>query len=400
MTAFSFSTSHAQGSARLGWFTTPHGVVETPAFMPVATHGTVRGLSMAEVRGGGAQMVLSNAFHLYLRPGDAIVRAAGGIQQFSRWGGPMLTDSGGFQVFSLAKRRTVREEGVEFRSPIDGSLHQYTPESAIRIQHNLGADVIMQFDELVAGDVDRSVARAAMERSLRWLERCRLEFDRLALDDPFMPQSLFPIVQGGTDAELRRASMAGILGGGDWNGIAIGGVSVGEPKPSLYEVLEWCDPVLPRHLPRYLMGVGFPDDLLEGVRRGVDLFDCVVPTRLGRHGTAFTPDGTVQIRKGSFRTDRRALVEGCGCECCTGYDRQYLRHLFVSEEMLGLRLLCLHNVWFLTQLMVEARRKLRDGSFDSWSAEWLARYRARDVDGDGDRSGDEAPHVDASPPIG
>lgn len=377
MTAFSFRTAHPLGSARIGWFTTPHGVVETPAFMPVATHGTVRGLSMEEVRSGGAQMVLSNAFHLYLRPGDAVVRAAGGVQEFSRWRGPMLTDSGGFQVFSLAKHRSVREEGVEFRSRIDGSLHEYTPEKAIRIQRNLGADVIMQFDELVAGDADRATARAAMERSLRWLDRCQREFARLAIDDPGAPQALFPIVQGGTDAELRRASMAGILGAGDWHGIAIGGVSVGEPKPSLYEVLETCDPVLPRQLPRYLMGVGFPDDLIEGVRRGIDLFDCVVPTRLGRHGTAFTPNGTVQVRKGSFRTDRRALVEGCGCDCCTGYDRQYLRHLFVSEEELGLRLLCLHNVWFLTMLMVEARAAIRDGTFASWSEAWLTRYRAK-----------------------
>ena len=376
MTAFPFRTAHPLGSARIGWFTTPHGVVETPAFMPVATHGTVRGLTMEEVRSGGAQMVLSNAFHLYLRPGDEVVRAAGGVQEFSRWRGPMLTDSGGFQVFSLAKHRSVREAGVEFRSRIDGSLHEYTPEKAIRIQRNLGADVIMQFDELVAGDADRATARAAMERSLRWLDRCQGEFARLAIGDPGAPQALFPIVQGGTDAELRRASMAGILGAGDWHGIAIGGVSVGEPKPSLYEVLELCDPVLPRQLPRYLMGVGFPDDLIEGVRRGIDLFDCVVPTRLGRHGTAFTPDGTVQIRKGSFRTDRRALVEGCGCECCTRYDRQYLRHLFVSEEMLGLRLLSLHNVSFLITLMARARAALREGTFDHWSSEWLARYRA------------------------
>ncbi|MBK6487077.1 MAG: tRNA guanosine(34) transglycosylase Tgt [Gemmatimonadetes bacterium] len=387
MTAFAFRTAHDVGSPRLGWFTTPHGVVETPAFMPVATHGTVRGLTMDEVRRGGAQMVLSNALHLYLRPGDEVVRAAGGVQEFSRWRGPMLTDSGGFQVFSLAKHRTVREEGVEFRSRIDGSLHQYTPEKAIGIQRNLGADVIMQFDELVAGDADRATARAAMERSLRWLDRCQAEFARLAIDDPGAPQALFPIVQGGTDAELRRASMAGILGAGEWHGIAIGGVSVGEPKPSLYEVLELCDPVLPRQLPRYLMGVGFPDDLLEGVRRGIDLFDCVVPTRLGRHGTAFTPDGTVQIRKGSFRTDRRALVEGCGCECCTQYDRQYLRHLFVSEEMLGLRLLCLHNVWFLTTLMAEARAAIREGAFATWSDGWLARYRAKG--GGGAAPGDE-----------
>ena len=373
---FAFRTSNDCGAARLGWFTTPHGEVETPAFMPVATHGTVRGLTMDEVRACGAGMVLANALHLYLRPGDALVRDAGGVQWFTRWGGPMLTDSGGFQVFSLSKRRTVSEDGVEFRSPIEGSLHQYTPEKAIRIQRNLGADVIMQLDELVEGGADRSTSQAAMERSLRWLDRCRVEFERIARDDPGSEQALFPIVQGGTDRELRLASAAAILGAGDWRGIAVGGVSVGEPKPELYRVLEICEPVLPRSLPRYLMGVGFPDDLIEGVRRGVDLFDCVVPTRLGRHGTAFTPDGTVQIRKSSYRTDRRPLVEGCACECCTKYDRSYLRHLFVSEEMLGLRLLCLHNVWHLTQLMVQARGALCDGSFESWSSERLERYRA------------------------
>ncbi|MEP7380364.1 MAG: tRNA guanosine(34) transglycosylase Tgt [Gemmatimonadota bacterium] len=377
MTGFSFRIAQASGASRVGAFSTPHGIVQTPAFMPVATHGTVRGLSMEEVRSTGAEMVLSNALHLYLRPGDGVVHNAGGVQQFSRWGGPMLTDSGGFQVFSLARHRVVREDGVEFRSPVEGTLHQYTPEKAIQIQRNLGADVVMQLDELVAGDVDRSTARAAMERSLRWLDRCRAEFERLATDDAITRQALFPIVQGGTDAALRRASMAGVLAAGDWRGIAIGGVSVGEPKPSLYEVLELCEPALPRELPRYLMGVGFPDDLLEGVRRGVDLFDCVVPTRLGRHGTAFTPDGTVQIRKGSFRTDRRPLVEECDCPCCTQYDRQYLRHLFVCEEELGLRLLCLHNVWFLVHLMARARREIGDGTFTSWSEEWLARYRAK-----------------------
>ncbi len=390
MQPFSFCTADTAGASRTGTFVTPHGEVHTPAFMPVATQATVRGLSMDEVRATGAQMVLSNALHLYLRPGDALVRDAGGVQAFSRWRGPMLTDSGGFQVFSLAKQRVVREEGVEFRSPVDGSLHQYTPELAIRIQRNLGADVIMQLDELVAGDVDRSTARRAMQRSLRWLDRCRAEFVTLEDRGGYPRQALFPIVQGGTDAELRRASMAGLLGAGDWHGVAIGGVSVGEPKPSLYEVLEVCDPVLPRALPRYLMGVGFPDDLVESVRRGVDLFDCVVPTRLGRHGTAFTPDGTVQVRKGSFRHDRRPLVEGCTCPCCAHYDRQYLRHLYTSEEELGLRLVSLHNVHFLVTLMATARREIVAGNFSTWSEAFLARYRAKG------RAHDGAPSIDAS----
>jgi queuine tRNA-ribosyltransferase len=374
VTAFSFTLSHKQGSARAGVFTTPHGPVETPAFMPVATHGTVRGLTMDEVRAAGAQMVLANALHLYLRPGDAEVRDAGGVQEFSRWRGPMLTDSGGFQVFSLAKQRTVSENGVQFRSPLEGAMHEYTPEKAIGVQRNLGADVIMQLDELIAGDADRETARAAMERSLRWLDRCSAEFARLESIERGPEQTLFPIVQGGTDAELRRASVAGILAAGDWKGIAIGGVSVGEPTEKLYATLEVVDPLLPRALPRYLMGVGHPDNLIEGIRRGVDLFDCVAPTRLGRHGTAFTNEGTEQIRQGGFRADRRPLVDGCGCPCCTEYDRAYVRHLFVSQEMLGPRLLALHNVWFLTRLAMKARDTIRDGLFQSWSAEWLERY--------------------------
>ena len=374
--------------------------------MPVATQGTIKGLSMDEVAAAGGRMVLSNAYHLYLRPGDTMVRALGGLHAFARWDGPMLTDSGGFQVFSLAKLRTVSEDGVRFRSHVDGSLHEYSPEAVMRIERNLGADVIMQLDELIAGQASPEMSRSAMERSLRWLDRCRIEFERISRDGraplgrlPFVPetqlpddpvsllpddpeaerrapaQALFPIVQGGTHAELRRASVSGILGAGDWRGVAIGGLSVGEAKHDMYAMVEVCDPLIPRELPRYLMGVGFPDDLIEGVRRGVDLFDCVAPTRMGRDGTAFTPDGKVQIRRASHRSDRRPLVEGCGCPCCTRYDRAYLRHLFVSEEMLGLRLLALHNLTFLLDVMRDARDALSDGRFESWSEAWLARYR-------------------------
>ncbi len=400
MPEFSFRTSHDHGPARLGWFEAPHGTVETPAFMPVATHGTIRGLSMDEMEAAGARMMLSNAYHLYLRPGDTMIRALGGLHAFSRWRGPMLTDSGGFQVFSLARLRSVTEEGVEFRSHIDGSLHAYTPEAVMRIERNLGADVIMQLDELLAAGSDPGAARAAMERSLRWLHRCRVEFDRLAREgraplpdlavpegapplaphDPVAelaapPQTLFPIVQGGVYADLRRDSVRGILDAGEWKGIAIGGLSVGESKPAMHATIETCEPLIPRTLPRYLMGVGYPDDLVECVRRGIDLFDCVAPTRVGRDGTAFTPDGKMQILKSSNRTDRRPVVEGCGCPCCSHYDRAYLRHLFAAGEMLGKRLLALHNVSFLISLMDDARAALREGSFGTWSAQWLARYR-------------------------
>jgi queuine tRNA-ribosyltransferase len=401
VTAFSFRTSHESGPARLGWFSTPHGVVETPAFMPVGTHGTIKGLSVDEVAAVGGRMVLSNAFHLYLRPGDHMVRALGGLHAFTRWDGPMLTDSGGFQVFSLSKLRTVSEKGITFRSHLDGSLHEYTPELVMRIERNLGADCIMQLDELIEGRSDADASRAAMERSLRWLERCRVEFDRISREgrdvppeftvphgapalsthDPVTdlvapPQALLPIIQGGVHAELRRASARGIMSAGDWDAIAIGGLSVGEPKPAMLATLEVCEAEIPRDKPRYLMGVGHPDDLVEAVARGVDLFDCVAPTRMGRHGTAFTPDGSLQVRKATNRTDRRPLVEGCPCPACTQYDRAYLRHLFMAEEMLGLRLVSLHNVTFLISLMAEARAALREDRFASWSAAWLARYRA------------------------
>ena len=369
--------------------------------MPVGTHASVRGLTMPEVRSIGAQMVLSNAYHLYLRPGDAMVRSLGGLHKFARWDGPMLTDSGGYQVFSLARYRTVSEDGVEFRSKMDGSLHAYTPERVMQIERNLGADVIMQLDELIAGGADVTASRAAMERSLRWLVRCRTEFDRIERDGraplhaialphgtlPFAVaadesecraprQALFPIVQGGVHADLRRASIRGILDSGEWSGVAVGGLSVGEAKSDLLATLETCGPELPSDRPRYLMGVGFPDDLVEAVRRGMDLFDCVAPTRMGRHGTAFTPDGIVQIGKSGFRVDRRPLDADCACIACTDYDRAYLRHLFAADEPLGPRLLALHNLAFVLRVMRDARAALASGSFAGWSTAWLARYRA------------------------
>ncbi|MEN9507689.1 MAG: hypothetical protein RLZZ621_252 [Gemmatimonadota bacterium] len=400
--SFAFRTSHAVGSARLGWFTTPHGVVETPAFMPVGTHASVRGLAMHEIADAGAQMVLANAYHLYLRPGDQMVRALGGLHAFARWQGPMLTDSGGYQVYSLSRYRTVTEAGVEFRSKLDGSRHQYTPEKVMQIERNIGADIIMQLDELIEGGSDHTASRAAMERSLRWLARCRTEFDRLSRDGrapldafpvpddapplashdrdadlPAPPQALFPIVQGGTYADLRQASIDGIMQTGDWVGIAVGGLSVGEAKSAMYDTFDTCAPRLPWDRPRYLMGVGFPDDLLEAVARGMDLFDCVAPTRMGRHGTVFTADGKIQVQKSSHRTDRRPLTDTCPCPACTHYDRAYLRHLMVTEEPLGPRLLALHNLTFLLELMREARAQLTAGTFHAWQQAWLERYRQR-----------------------
>ncbi len=372
---FQFTLDAVDARARAGRFVTPHGAVETPAFMPVGTHGVVRGLSPAEVRAAGGTMVLSNAYHLFLRPGDEAVRAAGGLHGFTRWDGPMLTDSGGFQVFSLAKYREVSEEGITFRSHLDGALHAYTPERVMRIERNVGADVIMQLDELIAAPADYAETQRAMARSLRWLVRCRDAHRRLAAEDPPVhAQALFPIVQGGTHAALRRDSVRGILDTDDWDGVAIGGVSVGEPKPTLYDVLATCDPLLPRDRPRYVMGVGFPDDLLEGVARGVDLFDCVAPTRMGRDGTAFTRDGTVQIRQSAFRGDREPLVAGCPCPACTEYDRGYLRHLFTVREDYGPRLLARHNLTLLHTLLAEARVAIVHGVFAGFASGWLDRW--------------------------
>jgi queuine tRNA-ribosyltransferase len=378
--SFDFEVETTSGAARVGRFDTPHGVVQSPAFMAVGTRATVKGLDPDDLRAMDAQMILANAYHLHLRPGDELVRELGGLHEFMRWDGPILTDSGGFQVFSLATLRTIDEEGVEFQSHIDGSRRTFTPESVMRIERNLGADVIMQFDHVIPGQSEAAVARDASERSLRWLARCRDEFERLVREDPIHgrePQALFPIVQGGIHAELRREAAAAIRDMGDWRGYGIGGLSVGEAKADMYRILEEVHEVLPTDRPRYLMGVGFPEDLVEGVRRGVDLFDCVAPTRMGRNGTVFTRDGRMNIKRAEFRADRRPIDPECDCACCARFSRAYIRHLYVSDEMLGLRLLSLHNVHFLVSLMREARTALLGGTFEAWSEGWLQRYHSR-----------------------
>ncbi len=373
---FEIEDTVRDGAARAGRFRTPHGVVETPAFMAVGTLATVKSLDPMDLREMGAQMILSNAYHLHLRPGDELVRDLGGLHEFMAWDGPILTDSGGFQVFSLATLNTVSEEGVEFRSHIDGSRHRFTPESVMQIERNLGADVIMQFDHVIPGQSNEVSARDASERSVRWLARCVAELDRLR-PAPDFPQALFPIVQGGIHEHLRREAARAVRELGDWTGFGVGGLSVGEAKPDMYRMLDVVDDELPRDRPRYLMGVGFPEDLVEGVRRGVDLFDCVAPTRMGRNGAAFTRDGRLNIKRAEYRADRRPLDEDCGCAACRRFSRGYLRHLFLADEILGLRLLSLHNVHFLVRLMRDARDTIRDGTFDAWSREWLARYHSR-----------------------
>ncbi len=370
---FTYSIEKTSGSARAGTFTTPHGDVETPAFMPVGTLATVKALDPQDLQAMKATMILSNAYHLHLRPGDDLVKEMGGLHKFMQWSGPILTDSGGFQVFSLEGLRKVSEEGVEFQSHIDGSRRFFSPESVMQIERNLGADVIMQFDHVIPGQSDEPKARDASERSIRWLKRCLDEFNKT--DDG--KQALFPIVQGGIHSHLRQEAVSAIQSMNDWKGFAIGGLSVGESKPAMYEMLDVVDSALADNKPRYLMGVGFPEDIVEGIRRGVDLFDCVAPTRMGRNGAAFTPTGRINIKRAEYRNDPRPLDETCDCAACSRFSRAYIRHLFVSDEILGLRLLSLHNVHFLLSLARSARHAILGRSLQSWSDDWLERYHSR-----------------------
>ena len=375
MNDFAFSIAATDGAARLGAFRTPHGSIDTPVFMPVGTLGTVKALDPDDLTAAGASMILANTYHLHLRPGDDVVRDLGGLHRFMAWNGPILTDSGGFQVFSLEGLRSVDEDGVEFRSHIDGSRRRFTPESVMQIQRNLGADVIMQFDHVIPGQSSFNDAKDASDRSIRWLERCLTELEvqpRPRTPYP-VPQTLFPIVQGGIHADLRKDAARTIGGMNNWDGVAIGGLSVGESKPDMYSILELLHPELPQGKPRYLMGVGFPEDLIEGVRRGVDLFDCVAPTRMGRNGTVFSSNGRLNIKRAEYRTDERPIDDSCDCSTCKRFSRGYLRHLYVSDEILGLRLLSLHNVHFLLSLMRGARHAIKAGAFDSWASEWLDR---------------------------
>ena len=383
--SFSFEVLATAGAARAGVFTTPHGIVETPAFMPVGTLATVKALDPEDLIAMKASMILGNAYHLHLRPGDDLIREMGGLHKFMRWDGPILTDSGGFQVFSLASLRTLTEDGVEFQSHIDGSKRFFTPESVMRIERNIGADVVMQFDHVIPGQSDQPTARDASERSIRWLARCRAEVERLekenagpsyGKDESRLEQALFPIVQGGIHDNLRREAAQAITAMGEWAGFGIGGLSVGEEKQATYSMLEVVEDSLPKTHPRYLMGVGFPEDIIEAIVRGVDLFDCVAPTRMGRNGAVFTSAGRMNIKRAEFRNDPRPLDETCDCSACSRFTRAYIRHLYVSDEILGLRLLSLHNVHFLLSLARAARAAIISGEVASWSREWLGRYRA------------------------
>ncbi|MBW3534950.1 MAG: tRNA guanosine(34) transglycosylase Tgt [Gemmatimonadetes bacterium] len=375
--AFPFRLEAAEGPARAGTLATPHGPVRTPVFMPVGTLGTVKGVSPDELEAMAASMILANTYHLYLRPGHELVRELGGLHAFMRWDRPILTDSGGFQVFSLAAINEIRDDGVVFQSHIDGSRHVFTPERVMEIQRTLGADVVMAFDECPPGGSSREAALAANERTLRWLVRCRDRFRSLEAEGEVPAQALFPVLQGNVYDDLRREHVRQFRDVDDWPGWAIGGLSVGEAKVDMWRVLEVLHGELPVDRPRYLMGVGYPDDLLEAIGRGCDMFDCVAPTRNARHGTAWTrEEGQVNLKAARFKTDRRPVDPGCDCYACTRFDRAYIRHLMSNGELLGLRLVSLHNLRFLVRLVEEARERILEGGFASWSRDWLERYRS------------------------
>ncbi|MFO0938935.1 MAG: tRNA guanosine(34) transglycosylase Tgt [Gemmataceae bacterium] len=359
------------GVARTGLLSLPHGIVETPTFMPVGTQATVKGLTVEMVAGAGAKIVLGNTYHLALRPGDELIAELGGLHRFMNWSGPILTDSGGYQVFSLSSQRKITDRGATFRSHIDGSLLELTPERAVEIQQNLGSDIAMVLDECPPGDGDPGLMRVAVRRSILWAERCKTHHSRV-------DQSQFAIVQGGTDIAL-RAECARELVAMDFPGYALGGFSVGESPESMHAALPDCAAMLPAEKPRYLMGVGRPIDLLAGISAGIDLFDCVMPTRNGRNATAFTDDGIVKMRNARHRRDSAPVMSGCLCDCCRNYSRAYLHHLFHADEMLGPTLLSLHNVSYYLRLMAEARVAIHAGQFEAFRAKKLARWRGESV---------------------
>jgi queuine tRNA-ribosyltransferase len=337
--------------------------------MPVGTKGSVKGLTPGDLRRVGAGVVLGNTYHLYLRPGSDLVRQAGGLHSFTGWDGPMLTDSGGYQVFSLAKTRRISEEGVEFASVYDGSLHAFTPELTTRVQEDLGADIAMVLDECPPAGADHEYHGESLRRTARWAERCRAAHART-------DQALFGIVQGGLFADLRRESLGRTVEIG-FDGYAVGGLSVGESREEMLEVLAGVAPELPAEKPRYFMGIGDPVGVLQVISLGVDMFDCVLPTRLARHGAALTSDGRINLRNARFRRDLGPLDPECGCETCTGYSsRAYLAHLVREDELLGHRLITLHNVHFMTDLCCRAREAIFEGRYGAWSGDWISRYEA------------------------
>ena len=367
--SFELQKTDPETGARAGILHTPHGDIETPVYMPVGTQATVKGMLPDRLKEIGSQIILSNTYHLYMRPGDELIARAGGLHKFMNWNGPILTDSGGFQVFSLSSLNNITDDGVRFSSHVDGSYHTFTPEKAMDIQHNLGSDIIMAFDECSEYGYTYEQAKRAMERTGKWLERC---FH--AHNDP--QQALFPIIQGNMFEDLRAESLARCLPFVK-HGIAIGGLSVGEPKSLMYKLLDFLQPMLPTDVPRYLMGVGSPDCLVEGVLRGVDMFDCVLATRIARNGTALTSRGKVVVRNGKYKEDFTPLDPDCDCYTCKNYTKSYLRHLVNVGEMAGGMLLSLHNISYLHSLMRGLRESILGGYVKDFAHEF---YKKQNVE--------------------
>ncbi len=356
MFRFKLLAKSSDSAARRGQFTTPHGIIETPVFMPVGTQATVKTMTSQEVASAGAKIILANTYHLWMRPGPDLIEKAGGLHKFMAWDGAILTDSGGFQVFSLADNRKIEEDGVQFRSHIDGSKHFLSPEKAVQIQQKLGSDIMMQLDECVPYPADYDYVKNSTERTKRWLERCIDEWNYSET------QALFGIIQGGMYKDLRIEATEQIR---SFNlpGIAIGGLSVGEENALMYEILDTIEPYLPTDKPRYLMGVGTPEDLVEGIYRGIDMFDCVWPTRIGRNGTVISSRGNITVRNASYKEDFRPLDPACSCPCCKTYTRAYIRHLIKANEILGLRLCSYHNVYYLLNLVEQIRLAIEEDCY-------------------------------------
>lgn len=367
-----FTVLKQEGTARRGEFQTVHGTVQTPAFMNVATAGAIKGaVSAFDLKDIGCQVQLCNTYHLHVRPGDKLIKELGGLHKFTGWDGPILTDSGGFQVFSLAKLRKIREEGVHFNSHVDGRKIFMGPEESMQIQSNLGSTIAMAFDECVQNPAQYSYAKASCERTVRWLVRCKAEMQRLnALEGTINPhQMLFGINQGCTFDDLRIENMKQIAEL-DLDGYAIGGLAVGEPKEDMYRIISAVEPFMPQNKPRYLMGVGTPGNILEGVSRGVDLFDCVMPSRNARHGQLFTKKGIININNEKYKKDLSPIEEGCNCPTCQNHSRAYIRHLFKAGEMLAMRLCVMHNLYFYNTLMKEIRDALDNGTFREFKEQY------------------------------
>jgi len=364
------TTKQIDGNARAGYLTTPHGVIQTPVFMPVGTQGTVKGLTPSMLEEAGARLILANTYHLYLRPGHELIKQAGGLHKFMNWQGAILTDSGGFQVFSLGALRKISPEGVLFQSHIDGSRHFISPEAAIKIQEDLGADIIMTFDDCTPYPSTHQAAEASLEITLDWAERCKTIKTR-------KDQSLFGIIQGGIYPDLRKDALARITEMG-FDGYALGGLSVGEPKEEMMAIVQEMAPLLPAQLPRYIMGVGTPEDLVRCVDYGMDMFDCVIPTRCARNGLLFTNEEKVVIKNARYRDDHLPLDITCDCYTCRHFSRAYLRHLFVSKEILSMILNTIHNVRFYERLMEDIRLSLLEGKFDLFKRAFLQREQSEE----------------------